>query len=332
MNERKPRVFIGSSREAIPYANAVAKALEHANTEVNAWYAGVFQVNDYTMEALDRNLKSNDFGVFVFAPDDVALMRDKPVFITRDNTLFEMGLFWGRLGRKRVFGLLPKNIKTKSELLPDAEFHIMSDLSGLTLPYYDAGRSDGNLDAAVQTACSDIIYAIKRESLFVDPEQQDNRNRSVLQFFWDYLKGVNFLNEHDTYNAYSDAIRNSFIAPEGYRVTGAAVWRKADDYIKQVGGNVGRNREYHLNENELKSDDEQNIMVLESLQTNQFTFFNTPGIDVVSVLCYPLGKGHVLSVHISGREKLDDLDYADIVENNDLLLNTIRNMIGGLTI
>lgn len=329
MNNRKPRVFIGSSREAIPYANAIAKALEHANTEVSPWYAGVFNVNDYTMESLDRNLKSNDFGVFVFAADDVALMRDKPVFITRDNTLFEMGLFWGRLGRNRVFGVVPKNLKTKSALLPDAEFHIMSDLSGLTLPSYDAGRSDGNLDAAVQTACSDIIYAIKKESLFKDPEQEEQRNRSVLQFFWDYIKGVNHLSEHDTYNAYADAIRNSFLPPEGYKVTGAALWKKSNEYIKQVGGNVGRNREYHLNENEHKDDGEQNIMVLESLKTSQYTFFNTPGIEAVSVLCYPLGKEHVLSVHISGRENLIDYTYSEIVENNDLLLNTIRHMIGG---
>src|SRR5690606_4682857 len=84
--ERKPRVFIGCSREAVNYARAVSSLLEYA-AEVNPWYAGTFGANDYTMEALERELASSDFAVFVFAADDVALIRGKAVFVPRDNTV-----------------------------------------------------------------------------------------------------------------------------------------------------------------------------------------------------------------------------------------------------
>lgn len=91
---RKPRAFIGSSREAIPYARAIAEGIE-MYIEVNAWYANTFQANDYTMESLERELDANDFGIFVFAAEDVATIRNQTYFVTRDNTLFEMGLFGG---------------------------------------------------------------------------------------------------------------------------------------------------------------------------------------------------------------------------------------------
>jgi hypothetical protein len=62
---RKPNVFIGCSREAIPYARAVSSHLEYY-AQVNPWYAGVFNANEYTMEALERELAANDFAIFIF--------------------------------------------------------------------------------------------------------------------------------------------------------------------------------------------------------------------------------------------------------------------------
>ncbi|MGU3567698.1 TIR domain-containing protein [Paenibacillus sp. A51L] len=81
---RKPRAFIGSSREAIPYAREIAAALER-QIEVNSWYASTCGANDYTMEELDRELNANDFGIFVFAVEDVATTRNQTYFITRHN-------------------------------------------------------------------------------------------------------------------------------------------------------------------------------------------------------------------------------------------------------
>ncbi|MFB5760058.1 TIR domain-containing protein [Paenibacillus medicaginis] len=89
----KPKTFIGSSREAIEYANAVHNQLKRL-THVNPWYAGVFGANQYTMESLETELDHNDFAVFIFAPDDVALYREKKsrVFYTFSGNTIRMYL------------------------------------------------------------------------------------------------------------------------------------------------------------------------------------------------------------------------------------------------
>lgn len=335
---RKPNVFIGCSREAINYARAVSAHLER-NVQVNPWYSDTFEANDYTMEALERELDSNDFGVFVFAADDVALIRKKLVFITRDNTLFEMGLFWGRLRRRRVFCIIPRDIPARSDLIQDepvSEFHMLSDFAGLTLINY-AHRDDGKYGAAVDTACNEIMKAIDKEKLFDDPRQlltekqaELERKQSILHFFWEYIRNVTVTDEAERYTAFSEAIRNSLLTPPSFRTTGAAIWKKTDDeHIRQVGGNVGRGRTFHLKENEGKSDEEQKIYLLDAFNSGAWSFFSRHEIAEVYVLCYPLGKEYVLAVHIAGNHILMDEQLTEIVHSNDELLVTIRHLVGG---
>jgi len=328
---RKPSVFVGSSREAIPYARAVCSQLEY-NAQVNPWYAGTFGANDYTMEALERELAANDFGVFVFAADDVAMIRQKPAFITRDNTLFELGLFWGRLGRRRVFCLIPRDLPERGDLIPGssvAEFHLLSDLAGLTLLTYPI-RDDGKFSAAVDPACGEIVRAIETERQYVDPGKLLERKQSILHFFWEYLRNVAVREPSERYAAYAEAIRNSLLAPVGCRITGAAIWEKTDDgIVRQVGGNVGRGRTFHVRDNDGKGDGDQRIFVLDAFLSGEWSFFRRREIAMVYILCYPLGKNLVLSVHISGTIELSDEQLADIVEINDELLMTVRYLEGG---
>jgi CAP12/Pycsar effector protein, TIR domain len=42
-----------------------------------------------------------DFGVFIFRPDDVVTMRKKEYSAVRDNVVFELGVFVGKLGPHR---------------------------------------------------------------------------------------------------------------------------------------------------------------------------------------------------------------------------------------
>lgn len=336
-SHRKPKVFIGSSREAMNYANAVCSQLEYT-CQVSPWYAGVFKANDYTMEALERELAVNDFGVFVFAADDVAMIRQKPFFITRDNTIFEMGLFWGRLGRKRVFCIVPRDVPPRDDLIDGTtvtNFNLPSDLQGLTLMRYPH-RDDDNYEAAVTTACAEIGKIIQRKGLFTHPEEKLNqhqammeRKQKILRFFWDYIRNVNLAEDTQRYPALAEAIRNSFMSPAGFITTGAAIWKKDDEHIIQVGGNVGRGRAYSLKENDNKSADEQKIAVVEAFLTGNFSFYRTLIIDHTYILCYPLGKEHVLSVHISGNSTLHQEDFGEIIGNNEELLSTLSGLIGG---
>ncbi|WP_178022417.1 nucleotide-binding protein [uncultured Paenibacillus sp.] len=335
----KPNVFIGSSREAMAIANGIHAQINRY-AQVTPWYAGAFDGNDYTMESLEKQLHLNDFAVFIFSPDDVALYRGKYVFITRDNTLFEMGLFWGRLGRRRVFAIVPQEVRESEELIRGekiSEYHLLSDLQGLTLLKYEV-RTDGNDEAAVSIACQFMIKAIQSEGVYPDPrkemanmELELERKRRILHFFWTYNKNITAVNDQERYNSLSEAIRTSILPPPDYLVTGAALWKaQGDEGIGQVGGNVGKGRFFTFHENQVRMESgQQPIYVLDAYLTAKWAFFNRLEVEQVYILCYPLGREHVLSVHFSGRHHLTEEQLGIIVSNNNELLRTIHYILGG---
>lgn len=152
----KPRVFIGSSAEGLNVAYAVQQNLLH-DAEVTVWDQGVFELSKTTIESLSKALHESDFAVFVFSPDDLVKIRSTLSGAVRDNVLFEFGLFIGRLGRDRVYFLLPMN----------GELHLPSDLLGITPGKYETDRSDGSMQAATGAACNQI--RIQMRSLGVVP-------------------------------------------------------------------------------------------------------------------------------------------------------------------
>jgi hypothetical protein len=144
-NSMLPRVFIGSSSEGLPIAYALQSALDDAS-EVTVWTQDVFRPTEYILESLLKRLRLADFGLFVFSPDDVLRMRGVEYAATRDNVLFEFGLFVGHFGRERSIIIAPKG---ENPRLP-------SDLLGVTVLKYGTGRSDENLDAALGPATSQL--------------------------------------------------------------------------------------------------------------------------------------------------------------------------------
>ena len=72
----------------------------------------------------------------------------------RDNVIFELGLFMGRLGRGRTFVLVPNGV----------DLHIPSDLVGWNTVQYDSTRK--NTVAAVGSACNQIRSVIKDQGHF----------------------------------------------------------------------------------------------------------------------------------------------------------------------
>lgn len=138
----KVRVFIGSSSEGRPVAEAFQSLIVDAS-EPTVWDQGIFGVGEYTMEGLEREAAKADFAVLIITPDDTLETRSQVLPAPRGNVLLELGLFMGAIGVKRVLMLAPNSPKMA---LP-------SDLDGLTrLQSYDAGRSDGNLAAALGPA------------------------------------------------------------------------------------------------------------------------------------------------------------------------------------
>jgi len=107
----KPKVFIGSSQEGVNIANAIQAHLDRS-CEVTVWKDGIFKLSEGTLESLEKALNDMEYGIFVFSPDDVLMIRDMEKLSIRDNVLFEFGLFMGKLGRGKVFLLLQKIVRT----------------------------------------------------------------------------------------------------------------------------------------------------------------------------------------------------------------------------
>ncbi len=148
MNAQRPRVFIGSSTEGSPIAEAFQVALDE-QCEVEVWNQGTFGLSQGTLDALVRALNRFDFAILVATADDMREMRGDRSAVPRDNVLFELGLFMGRLGPLRTFLTFDRSRRPQ---LP-------SDLAGVTLADY-ALHSTGNVQASIGAAATKIRRAI----------------------------------------------------------------------------------------------------------------------------------------------------------------------------
>lgn len=143
MDKNKPRVFIGSSVESLDIAQAIQQYLNY-EFYCDIWTQGIFKASTTALDSLISELKNFDFAIFVFGGEDVTKIRNIEYNSTRDNIIFETGLFMGKLGRERVFYIAPDNVK----------IHMPTDLNGFEAQKYQAQHP--NIIASVATACMSI--------------------------------------------------------------------------------------------------------------------------------------------------------------------------------
>src|SRR5690349_1323229 len=108
----KPSVFIGSSSEGLAFARAVRSNLQN-DAEITLWNEGFFRPGATFIDALVNSLPRFDFAVLVFQADDLTNSRGVQAFTPRDNVVFELGLFMGRLGRSRTFIVYEESANVK---------------------------------------------------------------------------------------------------------------------------------------------------------------------------------------------------------------------------
>lgn len=145
----KQRIFIGSSTEGLVFANKLQELLA-IDFSIIVWNQGtVFGLGSSTLEALEAAVLEYYAAVFVFTPDDQLHSRGETKPVARDNVLFELGMFIGKLGRGHAFAVHPGN---RGIALP-------SDLAGITTAPYDPDET--NLDAALGPVANKIRTAVK---------------------------------------------------------------------------------------------------------------------------------------------------------------------------
>ncbi|HZT59086.1 MAG TPA: nucleotide-binding protein [Pyrinomonadaceae bacterium] len=158
----KPKVFIGSSSKSLDIAYEIQEQL--ADAAVVVVWKHLFELSNYTLESLIQYSKEYDFGVFIFAADDMVEMNGERLLTARDNVVFELGLFVGRLGRDRSF-LVTQETPEK--------LHLPGDLEGLNRATFNLelppGRQISNaspelIKGALGPACSKIRKLVKAKS------------------------------------------------------------------------------------------------------------------------------------------------------------------------
>jgi hypothetical protein len=138
----KKKLFIGSSSEELKLAEA-AKAILDADFEVtiwnnSLWETAVFKINQNFLADLLKAALQYDFGILLGTPDDKVVYRGNEVLQPRDNVLFELGLFTGRLGTSKCALLLEKSVK------------FPSDLQGITLARFEKADTPSFVRAVQQ--------------------------------------------------------------------------------------------------------------------------------------------------------------------------------------
>lgn len=170
----KQRLFIGSSREALPVAKAIEETLrEHLDAQAWGGDDALWQPGRQTLVNLISHLNTSDYGAFVFAKDDAVRIREDQKMIVRDNVLFELGLFMGRLGSECSFILMPEDMK---------DFHLPVDLDGTTTISYNSNDVLTNPHRAVAKTCQKILQAIKTANPDVGYKIIEARKEDVLTY------------------------------------------------------------------------------------------------------------------------------------------------------
>lgn len=138
----KKRLFIGSSSEELKLAEK-AKVILSSDFDVTiwdekVWDSSVFKINQNFLSDLLKATLQFDFGILLGTNDDKVEFRGQVMLQPRDNILFELGLFTGRLGTSKCAFLIDKEIK------------LLSDFGGLSLALFENGNNKSFENAVKQ--------------------------------------------------------------------------------------------------------------------------------------------------------------------------------------
>jgi hypothetical protein len=211
--------FIGSSAEGLAYARALGYHLRRAGVDVQEWDLSTFAMGKTTIEALEQSLSQCSFAALVASADDKTISRHQAKLSPRDNIIFELGLFAGRIGRDRTFLLVPADGPT---------LKLPSDLLGITFGSYRTAdtvkkRREGMVDVA-----DEIVELIERLGPIEAPSDPALSNEllgSVSRQLVDLARRSNLELSETSRDAWVQAVLTAVVDPFLVRSDDAyAVW------------------------------------------------------------------------------------------------------------
>lgn len=144
-----PVLFLGCSTEGLELAQYIHAGFKHDSIDAQIWTNGVFGPSGITIDSLLKEVEEADFAAFIFSPDDKIISRDKEEGAPRDNVIFELGLFMGRLSRERTFIIKEQKSDVK----------IPTDLLGVTPITYVQKKE---LSSTVEPVCLELREQINK--------------------------------------------------------------------------------------------------------------------------------------------------------------------------
>jgi Predicted nucleotide-binding protein containing TIR-like domain len=138
----KKRLFIGSSIEELPLAN-IAKGVLDEWFDVTIWDDTIWEkstvrLNQNILSGLLKASLQFDYGILLGTDDDRVVVRGEEKLQPRDNILFELGLFMGRLGIEKCAFVIEKSIK------------VLTDFNGIKLARFDRQQPESFIKAILQ--------------------------------------------------------------------------------------------------------------------------------------------------------------------------------------
>lgn len=291
----KKRLFIGSSSEELETAKTVQKLLENDFEVViwneNLWDKSVFKLNNNFLHDLLKAPLKFDFGILIGSPDDKVEVRGKEYLQARDNILFELGLFIGRLGIQRCAFLVHEDVKE------------LSDLSGIFISKFNYKNLNNKVDE------------IKRAFLSVEPDTFNFFPSNTLAFgyFENFIKAI-----------CSKIVRDGNIEIDGKKYPDCSfeiiIPNKIDDDINLQFDNIknkigvketviscsGRDRKFQVNVEKLNSGE-------------------------IKILDFPTtltGINYAIRELLSEEYKINGVEYQNILNRElDKFVHTLENLI-----
>ena len=147
------RIFIASSSEQRRTARRIERTLREPNWSVEIWDKA-FKFSKTYIESFEGVLDEADFAVVVLTGDDAALVRRTDAVLPRDNVIFELGAFVGRMGRERSFFFVDARSGTR----------IASDLSGVNdVKFYPESVANSADRPGLRAACERLKLQIREQ-------------------------------------------------------------------------------------------------------------------------------------------------------------------------